>query len=136
MQGQYTSATCSITQRAAIAALLGDMSPTETMRQAFLQRRNLIVEAMRQIPGVQCNCPDGAFYVFPDMSTYIGKSDGNTTIHDIDDLSMYLLDEAHVSTVSGAQFGDKNCIRISYAASEANIREACRRIEAALAKLK
>lgn len=135
MQGQYTSATCSITQRAAIAALLGDMHPTESMRQAFLQRRNIMVKAMQQIPGVKCNCPDGAFYVFPDMSAYIGKSAGNTTINNMDDLSMYLLDEAHVSTVSGSQFGNDNCIRISYAASEDNINEACRRIAAALNKL-
>lgn len=135
MQGQYTSATCSITQRAAIAALLGDLQPTEQMRQAFLERRDIIVEAMRQIPGVQCNCPDGAFYVFPDMSAYIGKSDGTTIINDMDDLSMYLLDVAHVSTVSGSQFGDHRCIRISYAASEANIREACRRIADALQRL-
>lgn len=135
MQGQYTSATCSITQRAAIAALLGDLQPTQQMRQAFLERRDIIVEAMRQIPGVQCNCPDGAFYVFPDMSAYIGKSDGTTRINDMDDLSMYLLDVAHVSTVSGSQFGDRRCIRISYAASEANIREACRRIADALQRL-
>jgi aspartate aminotransferase len=136
MQGQYTSATCSITQRAAIAALLGDMQPTEQMRQAFWKRRDIIVAAMRQIPGVKCNCPDGAFYVFPDMSAYIGKSDGTTTIKDMDDMSMYLLDVAHVSTVSGSQFGDNNCVRISYAASEDNIREACRRIAAALGQLK
>jgi aspartate aminotransferase len=136
MQGQYTSATCSITQRAAIAALLGDMQPTEQMRQAFWKRRDIIVAAMRQIPGVKCNCPDGAFYVFPDMSAYVGKSDGTTTIKDMDDMSMYLLDVAHVSTVSGSQFGDNNCVRISYAASEDNIREACRRIAAALGQLK
>lgn len=132
MQGQYTSATCSITQRAAIAALTGSMSATEEMQVAFARRRALIVELFGQIEGVKCNNPQGAFYIFPDMSYYLGKSDGERVIGDMDDLSMYLLEKAHVSTVAGSQFGDKNCIRISYAASEENIREACRRIAAAL----
>lgn len=135
MQGQFTSATCSITQRAAVAALTGDMSPTMAMKEAFSRRRQIILDGFADIPNVKCNNPEGAFYIFPDMSAYIGKTDGQTHINDIDDLSLYLLNKAHVSTVAGSQFGDNKCIRISYAASEDNIREACRRIKTALAEL-
>ena len=135
MQGQFTSATCSITQRAAIAALTGDMSPTIAMKEAFTRRRQIILDGFADIPNVKCNQPEGAFYIFPDMSAYIGKTDGQTLINDMDDLSLYLLNKAHVSTVAGSQFGDNKCIRISYAASEDNIREACQRIKMALNEL-
>ncbi len=135
MQGQFTSATCSITQRAAIAALLGDLTPTYAMRDAFKKRRDLILELLNDIPGFITDVPDGAFYVFPDVSYYLGKTDGETTIQNVDDLSMYLLNKAHVSTVNGMAFGDDKCIRISYATSEENIKEACRRMKEALALL-
>lgn len=135
MQGQFTSATCSIAQRAAIAALTGDLTPTFAMRDAFKKRRDLMLELLKEIPGFITDIPDGAFYVFPDVSYYLGKTDGETVITNTDDLSMYLLHKAHVSTVNGQAFGNENCIRISYATSEENIREACQRMKTQLARL-
>lgn len=135
MQGQFTSATCSIAQRAAIAALTGDLTPTIEMRDAFKKRRDLILSLLKEIPGLITDVPDGAFYVFPDVSFYLGKSDGEMTINNTDDLSMYLLHKAHVSTVNGQAFGNENCIRISYATSEENIIEACQRMKTQLARL-
>jgi aspartate aminotransferase len=135
MQGQFTSGTCSITQRAAIAALSESLEPTYAMRNAFHARRDLILSLFNEIEGIKNYRPDGAFYIFPDMSYFIGKTDGTTTINTIDDLSMYILDKAYISSVAGSQFGDDACIRFSYATSEDKIREAGKRLKAALSAL-
>lgn len=135
LQGQYTSGTCSIAQKAAVAALAGDQAPIKEMRDSFLKRRDLILELLAEVPGIQTNTPPGAFYVFPDVSEYFGKSFEGETIANADDLAMYLLKEAHVSLVTGSAFGTDECVRISYATSEAKIHEAVSRIKAALAKL-
>lgn len=135
IQGQFTSGTCSITQRATIAAMDADPSEVADMVKAFANRRTLVLDALRQIDGVKANVPGGAFYVFPDVSYFYGKSYNGKTIANADDLSMYLLDEALVALVSGEAFGDANCIRISYAASEETLAEAMRRIKIALEKL-
>ncbi|MEY3679252.1 MAG: hypothetical protein RI924_1393, partial [Bacteroidota bacterium] len=135
IQGQFTSATCSITQRAGIAACEGGLETVLKMKSAFLKRRNLVHELLKEIPGIKTNLPAGAFYFFPDVSAYFGKSFHGEVIEDALTLSLYLLNEAHVATVSGEAFGDPNSIRISYAASEEQLTEALRRIKAALAKL-
>lgn len=135
LQGQYTSGTCSIAQKAAVAALAGDQAPTKAMRDTFLKRRDLILELLAEVPGIQTNTPPGAFYVFPDVSSYFGKTYNGETIANADDLAMYLLKEAHISLVTGSAFGTDECVRISYATSEANIREAVSRIKKALAAL-
>lgn len=135
LQGQYTSGTCSIAQKAAVAALAGDQAPTKAMRDTFLIRRDLILELLAEVPGIQTNTPPGAFYVFPDVSSYFGKSFNGEVIANADDLAMYLLKEAHISLVTGSAFGTDECVRISYATSEANIREAVSRIKKALAAL-
>ena len=135
LQGQTTSGICSIAQRAAIAAVEGDMEPTHEMARAYKRRRQLVLDLLADIPGVKSNKPDGAFYVFPDMSAFFGKSDGETTIADANELALYLLAKAHVSTVSGAAFGSPNCIRISYAASDENLKAALLQIKDALAQL-
>jgi aspartate aminotransferase len=135
MQGQFTSATSSITQKAMHAAMLMDPASTHTMRDAFMRRRNLVVEGLSQIPGLQVNKPDGAFYVFPKVTAFFGKTDGQTTINSGTDLCMYLLDKAHVAVVPGAAFGDDNYIRLSYATSDEKLTEAVRRMKEALAKL-
>lgn len=135
LQGQFTSATCSITQRAAIAALDADPSLIEPMRQAFLRRRDLMLGWLSGIPGMVLNVPQGAFYLFPVVSDYFGKSFNGRTINNAQDLCFYLLDEANVGTVPGDAFGMPNCIRLSYAASEANLEEAANRIRKALAQL-
>lgn len=136
LQGQFTSATCSISQRAAIAALNGDLKPTHEMVAAFKQRREKVLELIKEIPGILCNEPPGAFYVFPDVKSYFGKKTptGNI-IHNTDDLSMYLLNDAHVSTVSGMAFGEENCIRLSFANSIQNIEKGFAKIKKALAEL-
>ena len=134
LQGQYTSNPSSIAQKAAEAAYLGPQDCVETMRRAFLRRRDLIVGLLKEIPGLRLNLPDGAFYVFPEVSAYFGKHCGNRVIGDANDLAMYLLEEAHVAAVSGDAFCAPGYIRLSYATSDANIREACRRIAAALGK--
>jgi aspartate aminotransferase len=135
MQGQITSATNSIAQRAALAALKSDFGPTKEMAAAYLKRRDLAYDLLNEIPGVKNYKPAGAFYFFPDFSSYFGKSAGDRKISNSGDLVMYFLEEAHVSSVSGDAFGSPENIRLSYAASEAEIVEAIRRIKEALAKL-
>ncbi|MCB0517019.1 MAG: pyridoxal phosphate-dependent aminotransferase [Chitinophagales bacterium] len=136
MQGQFTSGTCSISQRAAIAALTGTMEPTYAMRDAFERRRDLVLEQLGTIEGMILNKPEGAFYVFPDVRAFIGKSYEGTIIENVDDLCMFLLNDAHVSLVSGAAFGDSSCVRLSYAASENDLREATKRIKQYLEMLR
>jgi aspartate aminotransferase len=136
MQGQFTSATCSITQRAAITALDSDLGPTLEMKKAFHHRRQLVYNLLKEIPGFKANLPDGAFYFFPDVSFYFGKSFNGEIIKNADDLCMYLLNNAHVALVTGAAFGSSDNIRISYATSEKNLTEAMKRIKDALIKLK
>ena len=135
IQGQVTSGASSIAQRAAIAGLNGDLSPTLKMKEEFLKRKELIVSLFSEIRGAKFIPPDGAFYLFPDVSFCFGKSFGDIKISNANDLSMYLLNTANVSVVSGDAFGDGNCIRISYAASPEKIKEGVRRISAALGKL-
>jgi len=135
LQGQFTSGTNSIAQRAAIEAINGSLSESESMTATFEKRRSIIVDGLKNIPGIKPNMPDGAFYVFPDISYYFGKTHGDHTISDATDLCLYLLQTAHVSTVSGAAFGNPECIRISYAASEADLGIALANIAEALGKL-
>ena len=136
LQGQYTSGTCSVSQKAAEAAYTLDQSAVEEMRQAFERRRDLIVKLAKEVPGLEVNIPQGAFYLFPKCNSYFGKSNGNKTINNSTDFAMYLLEEAHVATVGGDAFGDHDCFRMSYATSDENIKEAIRRIKEALSKLK
>jgi aspartate aminotransferase len=136
LQGQYTSGPCSVSQIASLEAYAGSQQAVEDMRVAFERRRDLIVKLAKEIPGLEVNVPEGAFYLFPKCSSYYGKSYGETTINNSDDLAMYLLTEAHVATVGGASFGSPECFRMSYATSDENIIEAIRRIKEALAKLK
>lgn len=136
LQGQYTSGPCSVSQKAAEAAYTLDQGCVEEMRQAFERRRNLIVDLASQIPGLEVNKPEGAFYLFPKCSSFFGKSDGNRIINNSTDLAMYLLEEGHVATVGGDAFGDPECFRMSYATSDENIVEAIKRIGKALEKLK
>lgn len=136
VQGQFTSGTCSIAQRAAIAALDAEPSAMGYMLEAFKGRRELVMNALSSMPGVKINEPEGAFYFFPDISSFFGKSFGEHHINNASDLSLYLLEEALVALVTGEAFGDPNCIRISYAASEKTLTEAMNRIKTALAKLK
>ncbi len=136
LQGQYTSGPCSVSQMASLEAYEGSQEDVETMRQAFQRRRDLIVNLTKEIPGLEVNVPEGAFYLFPKCSSFYGKSFGEHTINNSDDLAMYLLTEAHVATVGGASFGSPECFRMSYATSDENIIEAIRRIKEALAKLK
>ena len=136
LQGQYTSGPCSVSQKAAEAAYTGSQECVETMRQAFERRRNLIVSLAREIPGLEVNNPQGAFYLFPKCSSFFGKRDGDRVINNSTDLAMYLLEVGHVATVGGDAFGSPECFRMSYATSEANITEAMRRIADTLARLK
>lgn len=136
IQGQFTSGTSSISQRAAIAALTQSLAPTHAMRDTFKKRRDLVMEMMKNIEGFKCNVPPGAFYIFPDVSSYFGKSDGKQTIKDAMDLSMYILEHAHVTTVTGEAFGSPDNLRLSYAAAEADLTEAFTRIEKVLKQLK
>ncbi len=133
MQGQVTSGANSIAQRATIAAVEADPSVLNDMVKAFHSRRDLVVKGVREIPGFKCTVPEGAFYVFPDVSYYFGKTLRGKTINNADDFSMYLLSEANVATVTGDAFGNPNCIRLSYATSEEALTEALRRIKEALA---
>ncbi|MAZ58362.1 MAG: aspartate aminotransferase [Flavobacteriales bacterium] len=135
MQGQITSATCSITQRAAITALSSDANCTENMRKKFKKRRDLVIKLLSEIKNLKINKPEGAFYIFPDVSQYIGKSYENKIIKNSDDLAMFLLEDGGVSTVSGSAFGAENYIRISYAASEKELKQACKLIKYWLEKL-
>ena len=135
LQSQYTSGASSIAQKAAEAAYTGSQQCVEDMRQAFERRRDLIVSLAKEIPGIRINHPEGAFYLFPEVSSFFGKTDGKTTIKDAGDLALYLLDKAHVATVDGAAFCAPGYIRLSYATSDENIVEAMRRIKEALALL-
>lgn len=136
LQGQYTSGPCSVSQKAALAAYVESQACVEEMRVAFERRRDLIVELARQIPGLEVNKPEGAFYLFPKCSSFFGKrTEDGKTIATSGDLAMYLLETAHVATVGGDAFGDPDCFRMSYATSDDNIREAIRRIAEALEKL-
>ena len=135
LQGQYTSGACSVSQKAAEAAYVLPQDCVEEMRQAFERRRDLIVSLAKDIPGLEVNVPEGAFYLFPKCDSFFGKSDGTTTIATSTDLALYLLERAHVATVAGDAFGDPQCFRMSYATSDDNIREAMRRIKEALSAL-
>lgn len=136
LQGQFTSGTTTIAQKAAVTALLGDQQCVKEMGKAFKRRRDLMVELIRQIPGIKVNIPEGAFYVFPDVTSYYGKSDGEKVIRTSNDLCLYLLEKGHIAVVPGEAFGDGNCIRISYATADEKLTEAMRRMKEALAKLK
>ncbi len=136
IQGQFTSGTNSITQKAAVVALTTDLRPTMEMVEEFTRRRAKVLEIVKDIPGVICPEPEGAFYIFPDVSYYYGKSDGDNTITNAADLSMYLLNTAHVSSVMGDAFGEPKCVRFSFANSMEKIEEGWKRIKVALAKLK
>lgn len=136
IQGQVTSGATAFGQMAGAHALLADLTPTHKMKEAFLQRRDMVIELLEKIPDMKVNHPQGAFYIFPDISAYFGKTDGNTTITNADDFCEYLLQHAHVAVVTGAAFGAPNCFRLSYAASEAELREAVQRMQETLAQLK
>ena len=136
MQGQFTSGTSVISQYAALAAVEASPSVIDEMRHAFLSRRELVLGLLKDIPGIKCNVPEGAFYVFPDISAYFGKSFENYSISNSSDLCHFLLEKAHVALVSGDAFGDDNCIRFSYACSEKDITEAIKRIKQTLVLLK
>ena len=125
-----------MSQKAATVAYTASQECVEEMRKAFERRRDLIVSLVKEIPGLEVNVPDGAFYVFPKCKSFLGKTDGTHTINDTNDFAMYLLEVAHVATVGGDAFGDPECFRMSYATSDDNIREAMKRIADALAKLK
>ncbi len=135
LQGQYTSGPCSVSQKAAEAAYTLDQGCVEDMRLAFERRRNLVVKLAKEIPGLEVNVPEGAFYLFPKCSSFFGKHTDGCAINNATDLAMYLLEVAHVATVSGDAFGDPECIRLSYATSDDNLRESMRRIKDALGKL-
>jgi aspartate aminotransferase len=135
MQGQITSGTCSIAQKAAKAAVLADPALTIPMREAFLRRRDLVLSLLKEIPGIQANVPGGAFYVFPVVKSYFGKSYNGKTINDADELCLFLLEEGQLALVTGAAFGEPDCIRISYATSDDVLREAMKRLKETLAKL-
>ena len=139
IQGQYTSGICTIAQAASLEAV--KMSPEnseeiQTMLKAFRNRRDMFFELLSEIPGIKLSKPAGAFYMFPEFKSYFGKTDGETTIYNSDDLCLYLLDKAHVACVGGAAFGNDECIRLSYATSEDKLRDAAARIKEALSKLK
>jgi aspartate aminotransferase len=136
LQGQYTSGPCSVSQKAAEFAYISDQQCVEDMRQAFERRRDLIVGLAKEIPGLEVNVPEGAFYLFPKCSSFYGKSDCETVINNSTDFAMYLLEKGHVATVGGDAFGDPNCFRMSYATSDENIVEAMKRIKEIVAKLK
>lgn len=136
VQGQLTSANCSISQRGALAAISGDLKPTENMVKEYHHRRDVVYNLLKEIPGVKANYPEGAFYFFPDVSSYFGKSDGERTVKNSDDFCMYMLEKAHVSLVPGEAFGDEKCVRLSYAASEKDLVEALKRMKSALTDLK
>ena len=135
LQGQYTSGPCSVSQMAARYAYETSQDCVEEMRQAFMRRRDLIVRLAQDIPGLEVNKPEGAFYLFPKCSSFYGKTDGTTTIRNSTDLAMFLLEKGHVATVGGDAFGDPDCFRMSYATSDENIIEAMRRIKETLATL-
>jgi aspartate aminotransferase len=129
MQGQITSANCSIAQRAALTAITSDLGPTRDMVTAYRERKELVHELLSGIPGIHVNEPKGAFYFFPDVSAYFGKSNGTVRIRNADDFCMHLLEKVHVSLVSGAAFGEPNAVRMSYAAAKNELEEALKRIK-------
>ncbi len=135
IQGQVTSGATAVTQRAAITALTSDMEPTAHMVKEFAKRRKRVMELLHEMPGIVCSEPQGAFYVFPQVNQFFGKSDGEETIENADELCMYLLNKAHVSTVTGSAFGEPDCIRISFANSMENIEKGFNKIKVALAIL-
>jgi aspartate aminotransferase len=136
VQGQITSANCSISQRGALAAISGDLKPTHDMVTQYHKRRDIVFNLLKEIPGIKANYPQGAFYFFPDVSYYYGKSDGVNTIKNGDDFCLYMLEKGHVSLVPGGAFGEENCVRLSYAASEKELIEAMTRMTNTLALLK
>ncbi|HFB99741.1 MAG TPA: pyridoxal phosphate-dependent aminotransferase, partial [Phaeodactylibacter sp.] len=136
MQGQFTSGATSFGQKAAAYALAADMTPTHQMKEAYLKRRDLVKSLLSDIPGMKVNNPQGAFYIFPDISYFFGKTNGKITINNADDFCEYLLQSVHVAVVTGSAFGADNCFRISYAASEETLTEAIRRIKEATQQLK
>ena len=135
IQGQITSATCAVAQKATEAAMLANPTSVNYMKDAFHKRRDMMLSMLNEVPGIKTNTPQGAFYIFPDVSQYFGMSNESITIKDSNDFCMYLLNDAHVALVAGAAFGTPNCVRISYAASEENLKEAVKRIKVSLAKL-
>ncbi len=135
IQGQITSGANAVTQQGAVAALKGDIAPSLAMRDEFEARKKMVMAMLAEIPGIRLSEPDGAFYVFPDVSSYFGKKAGGMPISNADELAMYLLEKAHVSTVTGGAFGEPNCIRISYAASREDLKKGFGRIKQALASL-
>jgi aspartate aminotransferase len=135
LQGQFTSGVCSIAQRAALAAIQGNDGSRQVMKEAFQRRRDLVCNLLSDIEGMKIRVPQGAFYVMPDISSFLGKSDGNGTIANSDDLALYLLDKAQVAVVGGGAFGAPECIRISYATSDELLVEAVKRIKSALSRL-
>ncbi len=135
VQGQITSANCSISQRGALAAITGDIEPTNKMVTEYRKRRDIVYNLLKEIPGVKANYPQGAFYFFPDVSYYFGKKNGDIVIKNADDFCFFMLDKGHVSLVPGGAFGDENCVRLSYAASEKDLVEAMKRMKEALATL-
>lgn len=136
LQSQYTSGPCSVAQKAAEVAFSGDQTCVTEMRVAFERRRNLVIELCKEIPGMKLNVPEGAFYLFPEVSSYYGKSADGRLINDGNDLAMYLLEVGHVATVGGGAFGAPECLRFSYATSDENLIEAVKRIKESLANLK
>lgn len=136
VQGQITSANCSISQRGALAAVTGDLAPTNAMVKEYHKRRDVVYKLLKEIPGVKANYPQGAFYFFPDVSAYYGKKDGDKVIKNGDDLCLYILEKGHVSLVPGGAFGEEKCVRLSYAASEKELIEAMSRLKKALGELK
>ncbi|RYE25221.1 MAG: pyridoxal phosphate-dependent aminotransferase [Sphingobacteriales bacterium] len=136
LQGQFTSGANSITQRASIVALTASLDPSIKMTEAFHERRDFVIGALGKIPGININTPEGAFYAFPNVTSFFGKSDGDMTINNDEDMSMYLLHKAHINTVYGSAFGNPNCIRISFATSMEQLKEAMERMATALGNLK
>ncbi|WP_026946928.1 pyridoxal phosphate-dependent aminotransferase [Algoriphagus marincola] len=135
IQGQFTSGGTGIAQRAALAAISGDQSPSKEMAEAYFNRRQLVLDLLQEIPGIKTHIPEGAFYFFPDVTAFFGKTAHGHTVKDADDLCLYLLEVANVSLVTGGAFGAPNCVRLSYAASEDELKEALKRIKKALAEL-
>jgi aspartate aminotransferase len=136
MQGQFTSGGTGIAQRAALAAITGDQQPSKDMEKAYYNRRALVLKHLQDIPGIKTHIPEGAFYFFPDVTSFFGKSCDGFTVNNADDLCLYLLDKANVSLVTGDAFGAPDCVRLSYAASEKDLTEAMARIKSALGNLK
>lgn len=135
IQGQFTSGGTGIAQRAALEAISGDQKPSKEMADAYFRRRQIVLELLQEIPGIKTHIPEGAFYFFPDVTAFFGKSAHGHTVKDADDLCLYLLDVAHVSLVTGSAFGAPSCVRLSYAASEEELKEALKRIKKALGEL-